>query len=160
MGINILDNYLSRGQVREYLGYILENGVDEIVESPDNVSATDPLPNRIGSSINSIKIYHVARHLGESFWLTKVGMVFISNDVKPDLPVGTSVIGVFYLSKHGRDYSGAPDQLGPDTVQGDIGTVAWLDSKNWDTAALGESTNGTNYRLFVFWSADESPIAE
>lgn len=153
MGINILKNYLSRGQVREYLNYIMDDGVDEIIESPDSVSATDPLPIRIGSSINSIKIFHVARLKGEEFWLTQVGINLSINDTKPDIPEGTSCVGIFYMSKNGRDYSGDPDSLNGTKVQGDIGDVVWFDVDTWESVTLGPSSEGANYRLFVFWNA-------
>lgn len=150
----LLDNYLSRGQVREYLGYMLENGVDDIIESPDSVVITDPMNIRIGSSVNSIKIFHVARHLGEDSWLTQVGINLTSDDSKPDLPEETAVIGIFYMSKHGRDYSGEPDALGANSVQGDIGSVTWVSADEWESVSMGKSTEGTNYRLFVFWSLE------
>lgn len=150
----LLDNYLSRSQIREYLDYILKNGVDEIVESPDSVVITDPMNIRIGSSINSVKIFHVARHLGEDSWLTQLGMAFVSDDVKPELPEGTGVIGVFYMSKNGRDYSGKPDFFGENSVQGDIGSVTWLEAKDWESSSLGQTTDGVNCRLFVFWGLE------
>lgn len=150
----LLDNYLSRSQIREYLGYILENGVDQIIESPDQVVVTEPMNIRIGSSINSIKLFHVARHLGEGSWLTQLGLSFVSDDSKPELPADTGVVGIFYMSKHGRDYTGEPDQLGGVSVQGDIGSVTWIPASDWPSTSFGKSTEGTNYRLFVFWSLE------
>lgn len=150
----LLDNYLSRSQIREYLGYILEHGVDDIIESPDGVVITEPMHIRIGSSVNSVKIFHVARHLGEDSWLTQLGISFVSDDSKPELPEGTAIIGVFYMSKNGRDYSGDADMFGQRSVQGDIGSVTWVDAKDWETSSLGKTTSGTNYRMFVFWSLE------
>lgn len=158
MGINILANYLSRSQIREYLAYILASGLDEIIESPDSVYATDPIPVRIGSSVNSVKIFHVAKRLGDEFWLTQVGMAFPLDDLKPELPDNASYVGVFYMSKHGRDYSGAPDLIDGEELQGDIGDVAWFDVKNWESVELGKTSTGDNYRLFVFWNA--KPMSE
>lgn len=161
MEINILQNYLSRSQVRDYLGYILENGVDGVIESPDSVYATDPIPNRLGSSINSIKIYHVSRHLAEDTWLTQEGLTLSSDDVKPEIISKNSVIGIFYMSRYGKDYKGEKDTICGTNVQGDIGSVVWVDSKDWDSVSLGATTEGTNYRLFVFWRADiNSPSVE
>lgn len=154
MGINILQNYLSRSQIRDYLGYILENGVDGVIESPDNVYATDPIPDRLGSSINSIKIYHVSRHLAEDAWLTQEGLILSSDDTKPEIISENSIIGIFYMSRHGKDYKGEKDSICGTDVQGDIGSVVWVDSKDWDSVSLGATTEGINYRLFVFWRAD------
>lgn len=158
MGINILSNYLSRSQIREYLAYILDNGIDEVIESPDSVYATDPIPVRIGSSIFSVKVFHVAKRLDNESWLTQLAMHFSANDLKPELPADASHVGVFYMSKHGRDYSGAPDLIDGEEVQGDIGDVAWFDARSWDSVDLGKTSTGDNYRLFVFWNA--KPMSE
>jgi hypothetical protein len=154
MGINMLTDYLSRGQVREYLGYILENGLDDIFESPDSVHASDPLPIRIGSSLNSIKVFHVARHMDEKYWLTQEGITLSSDDTKPELPEYASVVGVVYMSKFDRDYTGDPDNFAGNSIQGDIGCVTWFDAEAWDSAILGKSINGINHRLFIFWRSD------
>lgn len=158
MEINLLSNYLSRSQIREYLAYILEHGTDDIIESPDSVYATDPLPVRIGSSINSIKLFHVVKRLKDLYWLTQVGIDLSSLDNKPDMPDGSSYVGIFYMSKYGRDYSGEPDSISGEQVQGDIGDVVWFDALGWDQLQLGKTSDGSNYRLFVFWNA--TPINE
>lgn len=153
MEINLLSSYLSRSQIREYLAYILEYGVDDIVESPDSVYATDPVPIRIGSSINSIKIFHVAKRLKDMYWLTQVSIALSLDDVKPNMPDDSSYVGIFYMSKYGRDYNGEPDLISGKEMQGDIGDVVWFDALEWDELQLGKTSDGTNYRLFVFWNA-------
>lgn len=150
----MLIGYLSRSQVRDYLGHILEYGVNGIVESPDSVDATEPVPVRIGSSVNSVKVFHVARGLDKKNWLTQLGVELSSNDEKPELPDGTSIVGVFYMSKLGRDYKADADQLDGDNIKGDIGDVVWFSADAWDSAALSRTSDGINHRLFVFWKSD------
>lgn len=153
MGINMLANYLSRSQIREYLSYILENGTDLIVESPDGVHVAEPLNIRIGSSINSINLFHIGRHEDNRTKLTQQRVVFSANDTKPSLSDEALVVGVIYMSKLGRDYSGDRDTLGKDSYNGDIGDVVWFDRASWDEFSLGKTVDGVNCRLFVFWKA-------
>jgi len=153
MGINILTNYLSRSQVRDYLAYILENGTNDIVESPDYVHTTEPMPIRIGSSINSVKQFHVDKNEQNPVNLTQGGVVLSSNDDKPNIPADTEVVGIFYMSRYGKDYDGSSDSIDDVTHFGDIGDVTWIRASRWDDLRLGTASSGTNYRLFVFWKA-------
>jgi hypothetical protein len=154
MELKTLNYYIARAQVREYLEYILANGVDDISEQPDGVNANAPVAVRLGSTINSVKVFHVARHHDNLYWLTQVGMHFSADDTKPILPADTSVIGIFYMSRYGREYVGSPDVLAGEPMKGDIGSVAWLSVEDWETSTLGEATEGVQYRLFVFWKSD------
>lgn len=153
MGINMLANYLSRSQIREYLGYILENGTDSIVESPDGVHTTEPLNIRIGSSLNSIKLFHVKRHDDSCPKLAQLEVKLVSDDTKPDMPEESAFVGVIYMSKLGRDYGGDKDFIGDDGYNGDIGDVVWLEAIDWPKLSLGKTIDGVNCRLFVFWKA-------
>lgn len=151
MGINMLANYLSRSQVREYLAYILEHGTDSIVESPDGVYTVEPMPIRIGSTLNSIKLFRLTRDDDDRPKLTQGSIVLVTDDIKPVLPVDAEFIGIVYMSKFGRDYGGAQDSVSFETYNGDIGDVVWLDKADWDTLSLGKTSDGINCRLFIFW---------
>ena len=151
MGINILANYLSRSQIREYLSYVLEHGTDSIVESPDGVYTAEPMHIRIGSSLNSIKLFHITRHEDDRPKLTQDSVVLVTDDMKPALPEAAEFIGIVYMSKFGRDYGGGQDSISSDTYNGDIGDVVWLDKSDWDSLSLGKTSDGINCRLFVFW---------
>ena len=147
-----LQSYLSRSQVREYLAYMLDNGTSQIVQSPDNVHTNESLNIRIGSTVNSVKEYHVSRYLGQrTTGLSQGRIVLVADDVKPELEPGTSVVGVIYLSKYSKEYSGAKDNLIESEHNGDIGDVAWTSAANWGSSSFGATSEGTNYRLVVFW---------
>ena len=147
-----LQSYLSRSQVREYLAYILDNGTSEIVQSPDGVHTNESLNIRIGSTVNSIKEYHLGRYLGErTAGLSQGKITLVADDVKPPLEPGTVAVGVIYLSRHGKEYSGDKDNLIESEHNGDIGDVAWTSAANWETSSFGATSEGVNYRLVVFW---------
>jgi hypothetical protein len=146
-----LHNYISRSQVREYLSHIREFGVSEIVESPDGVHAVEPVGIRIGSAINSVKLFHLARYSSNSDLLTQKHVVLVSDNKKPELPDDAVSVGIFYMSKIGRDYSGDADTVKDYSCFGDIGDVICFDASDWDSVSLGDTTDGINYRLFVFW---------
>lgn len=148
MSFQLLKNYLSRSQIRDYLGYTLENGVDAIVEARDGVHSDEPVEVRFGSTINSIKMFHVERYLGSP--LKVLGYALSENDSKPEMPEGSKVVGIIYMSKS-KDYVGGPDSFGETSHQGDIGDTLWLSSDSWDSVSLSESTDGINYRFFTFW---------
>jgi hypothetical protein len=154
MDINFLKSYLSRSQVREYLEYILKNGVQDISEMPDSLYAEAPVQDRIGSSLNSVKIFHVSRQLDADVRLSQSNIKLVSDNSKPDMPDGTVIVGIFYMAKVGRDYGGQPDTLGDESFQGDIGDVAWINASKWNDLKLGETTDGVNARLVVFWELE------
>lgn len=148
-----LDSYISRSQVKEYLSHILENGTKDIVESPDSVHAVEPLGIRIGSTINSVRMYHLSRQTGYQGQTVQGDIVLVSDDTKPELPLGTVAVGIFYMSKSGRDYSSEKDSIGSYSYTGDIGDVVCVDARVWGDVNLSKAEIGLNYRLFVFWKA-------
>lgn len=148
-----LDNYISRSQVREYLQYILDSGTSDIVESPDGVHFVEPVNIRLGSTINSVKLFHLHRQTNFSGQATQGAVYLSSNDTKPEMPTESVGIGIFYMSKFGRDYSGDLDRIGSYEYVGDIGDVVCLDPTDWENLSLGKTSTGINYRLFVFWKA-------
>lgn len=148
MTLRPLKNYLSRSQIRDFLGYLRENGTSEIVQSPDQTETDAPMPIRIGAALNSIRQFHAERSL--SYYINELGYAFCDNNSKPEIPEGTAVIGILYMSKE-RDYSGEPDRIGSATYKGDIGDTIWFEATEWDNFELGETREGVNYRLFAFW---------
>lgn len=148
MSLRSLKNYLSRSQIRDFLGYLRENGASEIVESPDHTGADAPMPIRIGAALNSIREFHVGRDL--PYRVNELGYAFSDNDSKPELPEGSNMVGVLYMSKT-KDYSGDADKLGDESHLGDIGDTIWFEAESWNSFELGETKEGNNYRLFAFW---------
>lgn len=153
MGINKLEGYLSRSQVREYLEYLLDSGASAVIESPDNVSANDPLNIRIGSSLNSLKEFHVSRHTAHGAHLVQAETILMCGSTKPEIPADALCAGVVYLSKYERDYTGEKDLIGVDRYAGDVGDAIYMDISDWNDLLLGVPTTGVNCRLFVFWKA-------
>lgn len=151
MSNNILINYLSRSQIKAFLAYILDNGADSIIESPDSTYADEAMAKVIGAAINSIKQYHVERHLNHEVHLTALSYALVSENKLPQKPEGTVITGVVYMSKKGKEYEGAADNFGNTAHVGDSGDALWITNEEWESLSLGETTEGTNYRLFVFW---------
>ena len=158
MSFDKLDGYVSRGTIREFLEYLLANGTDQVKEAPDQIPSDQPVELRIGSVVNSIKEFHVDR--AESFTgtrgkLTTLGYSLVVDDETPELPRGTRTVGIFYMTKK-TDYVGDPDVVGSSKHQGNIGDVIWFSAAHWKDLELGKSTEGNNYRLFVFWGLEWS----
>lgn len=151
MFTNFLKGYLSRAQIREYLGFVLESGADSIIETPDGTYLDDPVAERAGAAISSVKEFHLQRSLGELPKLSQGGCVLISEGGAPSAPQGAVVVGVFYMSKLGRDYNGEPDTYLGENFQGDIGDVCWVTSSDWKDVVLAGADSGVNHRLVVFW---------
>ncbi len=148
MSFRRLNSYLSRSQVREYLEYITRFGTDSIEEAPDSVNSDAPIESRVGSTINSIKEFHVQRDHGNK--LTACSYSLSSNDTLPELPAESSVVGIIYMSK-AKDYSGEVDNLEGESLEADIGDAVWFSAESWPSLKLGATQEGTNHRFFVFW---------
>ena len=143
---------MSRSQTKEYLSYLIENGISDIVEAPDHISYEEPVATRIGATVNSVKEFHVDRFAENRVEYTTLGYNFLKDESKPKIPEGTTRVGIFYFSKK-TEYSSTPDVLRSDEHVGDIGDVIWFDANLWEDFTLGKCTDGNNYRLFAFWGA-------
>lgn len=153
MTVNVLTGYLSRSQIKEYLNYILQNGADSIVEAPDSVYSDSPMSMRVGSAINSIKQFHVERLADYKYQLTQQKCILIDDNTKPDAPEGAIMVGVFYMSKAGSDYTSEADMYGDRAVFGTIGDIAWVPADEWKYVTLSPALTGVGYRLIVFWTS-------
>lgn len=148
MSFRSLKNYLSRSQIREFLEHLKENGVADVIQSPDQTDSSEPIGVRIGSALNSIRQFHAERYI--DYYINEGSYAFCDDDVKPELPPGTAMVGIVYMSKE-RDYSAEADKLGDVQYKGDIGDIAWFEASEWDQFTLGKTQEGINYRLFAFW---------
>lgn len=155
MSKNLLPNYLSRAQIRDFLSYIIENGTDQIEEAPDSTTHDDPMSVQLGAAINSIKLFHVERKLndgsdGDKKRLKQLQCVYVEDGIKPEAPDNFKSVGVFYMSKK-IEHKGEADSFADFEHVGDIGDVVWMDSSEWGAMSPGASGDQPNRRLYVFW---------
>ncbi len=147
MSLNILKDYISRRQMADYLEYVLQAGTAEVVDQGDGVHSSEPVSIRLGSTITSVKDFHVMR-LNPDANLRLYSANLISENTRPALPDGCTYVGIFYLLK------GAPSdllKLGSDALMPVGGDVLWMKAEDYDSLVLGDQGIENFGRLVVFW---------
>lgn len=142
----LLSGYLSRAQVRSYMEFLQENGVDAIVETKDGLYNDEAnIGQMFAGAISSVKEFHVARALQKDVPKLKQLSCFLSVGDKPELPENTYAIGIFYMSKLNRDFTAVKG------YKGDVGDVLILDPESYEEHNFSTTETGTNNQLVVFW---------
>lgn len=148
-----IEGYLSRAQVRIFMEFILKEGTESIVETRDglynNAASTEQM---LAGAISSVKEFHMSRFLYEKTSnlmmpssLRQITCTLTSDDSKPELPEGTLVVGIFYMSKLGRDFTASAG------YKGDVGDVFLALSEEYDSLDFSTTETGVNNRLVVSW---------
>lgn len=148
MNAGFLEGYLSRAQVRSYMEFIQESGVEAIVETRDGLYSDQAnIGQMCAGAISSVKEFHISRFFsGENpKGIKQIKCVLVSDDSKPEVPENTSVIGIFYMSKLNRDFTAV------DGYKGDVGDVLTLNPGDYAEHDFATTRTGTNNQLIVFW---------
>lgn len=153
MSTGYIEGYLSRAQVRAFMEILNEEGTESIVETRDGLYGDDASTNQmLAGAISSIKEFHLTRflygktsNLLSSNSLRQITCTLISGDSKPELPEDSLVVGIFYMSKLGRDFTAIAG------YKGDVGDVLLTVSDEYDSLDFSTTETGVNNRLVVFW---------
>ena len=144
---NLIKNFMSRGEARTFITYSLEHGTKDIEEQPDQIDSREGTAKVLGSIVSSAKVFHVGKNYDKRLKLISCEMSDGTN--KPDMPDGTLVFSIFYLSKHS-----VTDEVGEEKINSEIGSTIALVAEDYEKLVLGDSSEELTYRLFAFWEAE------
>lgn len=148
MSTGFLEGYLSRAQVRSYMEFIQENGVEAIVETKDGLYNDEAnIAQMCAGAISSVKEFHIDRFFHGEIpkSVRQLSCTLVTDDSKPEMPEGTAAVGIFYMSKLKRDFTAV------DGYKGDVGDVLTLNTEGYSEYDFATTETGTNNRLVVFW---------
>ncbi len=148
MALNILKDYLSRKQMSTYFEYVEKFGLSNVLDQGDGAHYGDPVDVRLGSTISSVKDYHVMR-LNPKAKLKLHSGDLIKGSSKPALPIDAEYVGIFYLGKSSEENLLA---VGPQSASLVGGDVVWMTASDYELLMFGNQDNDRAGRLVVFWS--------
>ena len=148
---NLIKNFMSRGEARTFITYSLEHGTKDIEEQPDQIDSREGTAKVLGSIVSSAKVFHVGKNYDKRLKLISCEMSDGTN--KPDMPDGTLVFSIFYLSKHS-----VTDEVGEEKINSEIGSTIALVAEDYEKLVLGDSSEELTYRLFAFWEAEQLKV--
>jgi hypothetical protein len=147
MNTLFLPGYLSRSQIRSYLEFIQNNGVEAIVETRDGLYHDNAdIGQLLAGSISSIKEFHLARFFGGNLPKMRQLKCELSSDgTKPQVPEESKAVGIFYMSRLNKDFTASQNYTG------DVGDVLVLSLEDYESYKFDTAETGTNNQLTVFW---------